>query len=67
MAGMKLYQEQLPIFYPHTFAGMQKLVMAMADVSNDVGKKTWFGKDKGAIAFEKFISSTASAYMKHKL
>jgi hypothetical protein len=57
MAGLRLYQEQLPILYPHTFAGMQKWVMAMADVSNDIGKKTWFGKDKGAIAYQKFLSS----------
>lgn len=57
MAGMMLYREQLPILYPHTFAGMQKLVMAMADVERDVGKKTWFGRDKGAIAYDKFLSS----------
>jgi len=57
MAGMRLYQEQLPILFPHTFAGLQKLVMAMANVHNDVGKKTWFGRDKGAIAYQKFRDS----------
>ena len=57
MAGMKLYQEQLPIRNPHAFAAMQKLVMAMADVANDTGKKTWFGKDKGAIAYDNFMNS----------
>ena len=57
MAGIRMYQEQLPILYPHSFAALQKLVMAMADISNDVGKTTWFGKDKGAIAYEKFHSS----------
>lgn len=57
MAGMRIYQEQLPVLYPHTLAGLQKLVPAMADVSNDAGKKTWFGKDKGAIAYAKFLQS----------
>jgi hypothetical protein len=57
VAGLRLYQEQLPIQYPHTFAGMTKLVMSMADVANNIGKKTWFGRDKGAIAYEKFLKS----------
>lgn len=57
MAGMRLYQEQLTIINPHAFAALQKLVMAMADVANDTGKKTWFGRDRGAIAYEKFMSS----------
>jgi len=57
MAGMKLYQEQLPILNPHAFAALQKLVMAMADVANDTGKKTWFGKDKGTAAYDRFMSA----------
>lgn len=50
MAEMKLYQEQLPIRNPHAFAALQKLVMAMADVVNDTGKKHCFGKIHPAAA-----------------
>jgi hypothetical protein len=55
MAGMQLYKDQLPIMYPHMFAALQKLVMAMESVAKNVGKKTFFGKDKGAEAYIKFV------------
>lgn len=54
MSGIKLYRDQLPIVYPHIFAAIQKLVMAMESVSKNAGKKTLFGKDKGAEAYIKF-------------
>jgi hypothetical protein len=31
---------------PHTFAALQHVVMAMDDVANAKGKRTWFGRDK---------------------
>jgi hypothetical protein len=57
MAGIRMYQEQLPILYPHSFAAIQKLVMAMADFEKNIGKRSWFGRDKGAIAYEQFLNS----------
>lgn len=57
MAGIRMYQEQLPILYPHSFAAIQKLVMAMADFEKNIGKRSLFGRDKGAIAYEQFLNS----------
>lgn len=39
---------------PHTFNSLQHLVMAMAKVSKNQGKKSFFGKDKGLIAYKTF-------------
>ena len=55
VSGMKLYREQLPVMYPHMFAALQKLVMAMESVVKNSGKKTFFGKDKGAEAYMVFV------------
>lgn len=52
---MRLYREQMPIVMPHTFNSLQKLVMAMADVVKDADKKTWFGRDKGQLAYAYFL------------
>ena len=38
---------------PATVQALQHLVMAMADYRKNVGKKSLFGKDKGAAAFQK--------------
>lgn len=54
MAGNKLFEEQLRIMTPHTYNALQKLVMAMADVSKNTGKKTFFGRDKGQESYDKF-------------
>ena len=39
---------------PHTFNALQKLVMAMADYQKNRGRKTFFGRDKGLIAYKAF-------------
>ena len=57
MADNKLFEEQLRIMTPHTYNALQKLVMAMADVSKNSGKKTFFGRDKGQEAYDKFQKS----------
>ncbi|MCF6282591.1 MAG: hypothetical protein L3J28_10375 [Candidatus Polarisedimenticolaceae bacterium] len=41
---------------PTAFAKLTKLIMAMTAVKQDSGKKTLFGKDKGAKAFSKFLA-----------
>lgn len=41
---------------PTAFAKLTKLIMAMTRVKQDSGKKTLFGKDKGAKAFSKFLA-----------
>jgi hypothetical protein len=41
---------------PTAFAKLTKLIMAMTAVKRDSGKKTLFGKDKGAKAFSKFLA-----------
>lgn len=46
MAGMQLYKDQLPVLYPHMFAAMQKLVMAMESVARNAGKKTFSGETR---------------------
>ena len=57
MAGNKLFEEQLRIMTPHTYNALTKLIMAMAGVSKNAGKKTFFGRDKGQEAYEKFLNS----------
>ena len=40
--------------HPHTSNAIQKLLMAMADVYNHRGKRSFFGHDKGLKSYEKF-------------
>ena len=39
---------------PHTFVAMQHLVMSMDDCAKNIGKKSWFGKDKGVDSYMNF-------------
>lgn len=57
MAGSSYYQKLLPLQYPHSYNAMTKLVVAMAKVSKNAGKKTFFGKDKGQESYQKFIEA----------
>ena len=57
MAGIRMFEEQLQIMSPHTLNALQKLVMAMADLAKNAGKKTFFGRDKGQEAYAKFLST----------
>lgn len=54
MAGSRAIEELLRFECPHTLNALTKLVMAMAAVTNNAGKKTWFGHDKGEQAYSKF-------------
>ncbi|ANG62808.1 hypothetical protein A8C75_10140 [Marinobacterium aestuarii] len=55
MAGNQLFQEQLRLHSPHTYNALTKLVMAMAAVTKNSGKKTFFGRDKGQQSYSKFL------------
>lgn len=44
-------------FSPYSHQALQNFVMAMTDVVKNTGKKSLFGRDKGADAYEKFILS----------
>ncbi len=57
MAGNQLFEQQLRHFSPHTYNALTKLVMAMASVSKNTGKKTLFGRDKGQESYSKFLES----------
>ena len=39
---------------PHTANALTKLIMAMASVQKNLGKKTIFGHDKGLSSYQKF-------------
>lgn len=56
MAGIRLFEEQLRLMTPHTYNALQKLVMAMAGVAKNAGKKTFFGRDKGQESYSEFLS-----------
>lgn len=56
MAGIRMFEEQLQLLTPHTYNALQKLVMAMADLAKNAGKKTLFGRDKGQEAYANFLS-----------
>ncbi len=55
MAGNKYFEEVLRLHSPHTYNSLTKLVMAMASVAKNTGKKTFFGKDKGQESYSKFL------------
>lgn len=55
MSGSQFFQDQLRIITPHTYNALQKLVMAMADLKKNIGKKTLFGRDKGQESYSKFL------------
>ena len=57
MAGLRMYEEQLRLATPHTFNALTKLVMAMADVTKNAGKKTLFGRDKGQESYAKLLQA----------
>jgi hypothetical protein len=57
MAGIKLFEEQLRLMTPHTYNALQKLVMAMAGVAKNTGKRTFFCRDKGEEAYSAFLST----------
>lgn len=57
MAGIRLFEEQLRLATPHTFNALTKLVMTMADVTKNAGKKTLFGRDKGQESYSKFLQT----------
>lgn len=55
MAGLRLVEENMIRRCPHTLNAFQKLVMAMADVRKNAGKKSLFGRDKGQEAYANFL------------
>lgn len=56
MAGVKFIAELMQRQSPHTFNALTKLVMAMADVAKNAGKKTLFGRDKGQLSYAAFLT-----------
>lgn len=56
MAGSKSVELLMSSMMPHTFNALQKLVMAMADVAKNAGKKTFFGRDKGQESYDRFLT-----------
>lgn len=50
-------EERLIRMHPHMGNALNKFVMAMADVQNKRGKKSFLGKDKGLDAYKKFESA----------
>lgn len=57
MAGNKLVEQNLQLQTPHTYNALTKLVVAMAKVVKNIGKKTFFGKDKEQEAYFKFYDA----------
>lgn len=57
MAGNKLVEEQLKLQTPNTYNALTHLVPALADTTKTLGKKSIFGRDKGAAAFEKMLGT----------
>lgn len=48
---------------PHTYNAMTYLVMAMAKVSKDSGKRTFFGRDKGVAAYKNFFEKLRTQFI----
>lgn len=58
-ASADLFYEE----YPRTFRFLQDLVLAMEECAKNIGKKSFFGKDKGLIAVEKFEKALTSTLL----
>ncbi len=50
-------EEEVRIQYPHTLHALQNLIMAIVDYQKNQGKFSFFGKDKGLKAYQKFMES----------
>ena len=50
-------EEEFRNHYPHTLHALQNLVMAIVDYQKNQGKFSFFGKDKGLKAYQKFMES----------
>lgn len=61
MAGLRMFEEQLQIMTPHSYVALQRLVITMADYVNNVGKTTFFGRDKGQESYSKFLEALKKA------
>lgn len=57
MTGLRLVEETMQRNTPHTLNALTKLVMAMADVRKNSGKKTLFGRDKGQESYAAFLKT----------
>ncbi|OEC43147.1 hypothetical protein A7D27_10025 [Pseudomonas sp. 1D4] len=57
MAGNARIEEQLKLQTPNTYKALTYLVPALADTTSSLGKKSLFGRDKGAAAFEKMLDT----------
>jgi hypothetical protein len=57
MAGLRMIEENMRVLTPHTLNALQKLVMVMADIRKNAGKKTLFGRDKGQETYAKFLAT----------
>ena len=57
MAGVRLFEEQLQLTAPHTLNALTKLVMAMANVTKNAGKRTLLGRDKGQESYSRFLEA----------
>jgi len=57
MSDKELAKIMLFQMYANTNKPLQVMVLAMASVQKNRGKTSWFGKDKGLAAFEKFVQT----------
>lgn len=46
-------REHLSLKCPHTSKALKRLVLALEYAANNMGKRTWYGADKSAIAYKK--------------
>ncbi|WP_416406496.1 hypothetical protein RCH27_08405 [Paracidovorax citrulli] len=60
MAGNEHARAALNRFAPRSHTALQNFVMSMAAVVNNSGKRSFFGRDKGVAAMEKFGRSLES-------
>lgn len=58
-ATKSIYGELLQNEAPHSYNAMTHLVMALADLHKNAGRKTFFGRDKTASAFMKMRQKLA--------
>lgn len=54
-ASNKLFEDLLRFKSPHTLKSFQDLVMSMAKVTQNLGKTSLFGRDKGVEAYREFL------------
>lgn len=56
-AARGFFKSEIASRFPQTFRALQDMVVAASKAYKNQGKKSWFGRDKGADSYVQFMAS----------